>query len=180
MCHLAARVASRAKATIAMGSCASFGGIQAAAPNPSGAKGVNDVLSAIGVTAINIAGCPPNPINFVGTVVHLLTKGMPELDGWNRPKQFFGRTVHDNCPRQKHFNAGEFAPAFDSAEAKDGWCLYRLGCKGPYTYNNCSTALFNQVTWPVQAGAPCIGCSEPGFWDDYSPFFHEIEDGPNT
>jgi ferredoxin hydrogenase small subunit/[NiFe] hydrogenase small subunit len=93
---------------------------------------------------------------------------------------FYGDTVHSHCPRQEHFNKGEFAPSFDSPEAKKGWCLYQLGCKGPYTYNNCPTALFNQVNWPVQAGAPCIGCSEPNFWDDYSPFFHPIEDGPNT
>lgn len=180
MFQLFARVAAKANATIAMGSCACFGGIQAAAPNPSGAKGTNDALKAVGVNAINIAGCPPNPMNFVGTVVHLLTKGMPELDAWNRPKMFYGDTVHDHCPRQEHFNRGEFAPDFESEEAKKGWCLYQLGCKGPYTYNNCPTSLFNEVNWPVQAGAPCIGCSEPNFWDDYSPFFHPIEDGPES
>jgi ferredoxin hydrogenase small subunit/[NiFe] hydrogenase small subunit len=178
MFQLCARVAAKARATIAMGSCASFGGVQAAAPNPSGAKGVNEALAAVGVKAINISGCPPNPMNFVGTVVHLLTKGMPKLDHWNRPVMFYGDTVHAHCPRQEHFNRGEFAPSFDSPEAKKGWCLYQLGCKGPYTYNNCPTALFNQVNWPVKAGAPCIGCSEPNFWDDYSPFFHPIEDGP--
>jgi len=180
MFQLCARVASKAIATIAIGSCACFGGVQAAAPNPSGAKGVNKALSGVGINAINIAGCPPNPMNFVGTVVHLLTKGMPKLDNWNRPKLFYKDTVHAHCPRQEHFNKGEFAPSFDSPEAKKGWCLYKLGCKGPYTYNNCPTALFNQVNWPVKAGAPCIGCSEPNFWDDYSPFFHPIEDGPKS
>lgn len=177
MFQLCARVASKAVATIAMGSCASYGGVQAAAPNLSGAKGTNDALEAVGVKAINIPGCPPNPMNFVGTVVHLLTKGMPKLDKWGRPKMFYADTVHAHCPRQEHFNKGEFAPGFDSDEARKGWCLYKLGCKGPYTYNNCPTALFNQVSWPVQSGAPCIGCSEPNFWDDYSPFFHPIEDG---
>lgn len=177
MFQLCARVAAKATATIAIGSCACFGGVQAAKPNLSGAKGVNDALQAVGVNAINISGCPPNPMNFVGTVVHLLTKGMPKLDKWNRPKLFFGDTVHAHCPRQEHFNKGEFAQGFDSPEAKKGWCLYQMGCKGPYTYNNCPTALFNQVSWPVQAGAPCIGCSEPNFWDEYSPFFKPIEDG---
>lgn len=176
--QLCASVASRAKATIAMGSCACFGGVQAAAPNPSGAKGVNHALQAVGVNAINISGCPPNPGNFVGTVVHLLTKGMPDLDTWNRPTMFYGDTVHDHCPRQKHFNQGEFALSFDSPEARKGYCLYQLGCKGPYTYNNCPTAMFNQVNWPVKAGAPCIGCSEPNFWDSYSPFYQPIMDGP--
>lgn len=178
MLDLCMRVAAGAMGTIAIGSCAAYGGVQAAAPNPSGAKGVADALGAVGVTPINLPGCPPNPANFVGTVLHLLTKGLPKLDRWGRPMAFYSHTVHDNCPRQKHFNAGEFAPSFGSEEARKGWCLYRLGCKGPYTFNNCSTELFNQVTWPVQSGAPCIGCSEPGFWDHYSPFMREIEDGP--
>ena len=78
---------------------------------------------------------------------------------------FFGELVHDNCPRIKHFEASEFAPSFDSEEAKKGYCLYELGCKGPVTYNNCPKVLFNQVNWPVQAGHPCLGCSEPDFWD---------------
>nr|WP_320191777.1 hydrogenase small subunit [uncultured Desulfobacter sp.] len=176
--QLCAGVASKAKAVIAMGTCACFGGVQAAAPNPSGAKGVNEALKAVGVNAINISGCPPNPANFVGTVLYLLTKGMPYLDTWNRPSMFYAETVHDQCPRQKHFNRGEFALSFDSPEAKKGYCLYQLGCKGPFTYNNCPTALFNQVSWPVQAGAPCIGCSEPDFWDKYSPFYRPIMDGP--
>lgn len=180
MFQLCARVASKAMATIAIGSCACFGGVQAAAPNLSGAKGVNDALEAVGVKAINISGCPPNPMNFVGTVVHLLTKGMPKLDNWNRPVQFYGDTVHDHCQRQEHFNRGEFVTSFDSPEARKGWCLYQMGCKGPYTYNNCPTSLFNEVNWPVKAGAPCIGCSEPNFWDDYSPFFHPIEDGTES
>jgi ferredoxin hydrogenase small subunit/hydrogenase small subunit len=163
-------VAANAKGVIAMGSCASFGGIQAAAPNPSQAKSVAEALSAVGVTPINVPGCPPNPVNFIGTVVHLLTKGLPELDTYNRPKMFYGRTVHDRCERRPHFDKGEFALSFESDEARNGWCLHKLGCRGPWTYNNCPTALFNQTNWPVRAGAPCIGCSEPGFWDLLAPF----------
>ncbi len=164
-------IAPKATATISIGACACYGGVQAAAPNPTGAKGVNDALGGHGVKAINIAGCPPNPYNFVGTVVHLLTKGMPELDSFNRPLMFYGETVHENCPRLKHFDAGEFAPSFDSEEARKGWCLYELGCKGPYTYNNCPKVKFNQTNWPVEAGHPCIGCSEPEFWDYMAPFY---------
>ncbi len=168
MLDIAKEVVPKAKALINIGTCASYGGVQKAAPNPSKAMGVNE---ALGVQGINIPGCPPNPINFVGTVVHFLTKGLPELDEYNRPKLFYGELVHDNCPRLKHFEAGEFAPSFGSEEAKKGWCLYELGCKGPATFNNCPKVLFNQTTWPVQAGHPCIGCSEPDFWDEMSPFY---------
>lgn len=174
MLSLFSRVAGKAKGVIAMGTCASYGGIQAAAPNPSHAVSVGDALAPLGIKPINIAGCPPNPINYIGTVVHLLTKGMPDLDDVGRPKLFFGSTVHDKCPRRKHFDAGEFAPSFESKQAREGWCLHLLGCRGPYTYNNCPTAQFNQTNWPVRAGAPCIGCSEPGFWNLLAPFNRDV------
>lgn len=164
------KIAPMAKGIICIGTCSCFGGVQKAKPNPSQAKGVKE---ALGVTTINIAGCPPNPINFVGAVVHVLTKGIPDLDENGRPKMFFGESVHDNCPRLKHFEASEFAPSFESEEAKKGYCLYELGCKGPVTFNNCPKVLFNQTIWPVQAGHPCIGCSEPEFWDSMSPFYSQ-------
>ncbi len=171
MLEICSEILPKAQAVISIGACACCGGEQAAAPNPTGAKGVGDALKHLGIKPINIAGCPPNPLNFVGTVVHLLTKGMPELDEYNRPMMFYGETVHGNCPRLEHFEFGEFAPSFDSEEAKKGWCLYELGCKGPSTYNNCPKVKFNQTNWPVEAGHPCIGCSEPGFWDTMSPFY---------
>ena len=165
-------ILTKAKAVIAYGTCAAYGGIQAAAPNPTGAKGVNDAFGSLGVKAINIPGCPPNPLNIVGTIVHYLTnKSIPELDDQGRPNMFYGTSVHDQCERLKHFEAGEFAESFGSEEARKGWCLYNLGCKGPQTYNNCPKALFNDVNWPVRAGHPCIGCSEPDFWDQMSPFY---------
>jgi [NiFe] hydrogenase small subunit len=173
MLDICSRIAPKAKAVIAMGTCATYGGVQAAAPNPTGAKGIGEALKHLGVKPINISGCPPNPYNFVGTVVHLLTKGMPELDSLGRPVMFYGKTVHEQCPRLKHFENGEFAPSFDSEEARNGWCLFELGCKGPYTYNNCPKIKFNQTNWPVEAGHPCIGCSEPDFWDAMSPFYEE-------
>ncbi|MBG0776568.1 MAG: hydrogenase small subunit [Desulfovibrionaceae bacterium] len=171
MLEINTEIVPKAQAVIALGTCATYGGVQAAKPNPTKAKGVNDALGSLGVNAINIPGCPPNPINFVGTVVHYLTKGLPELDDINRPVMFFGKTVHEQCPRVKHFDAGEFAPSFGSPEAAKGYCLYELGCKGPDTYNNCPTVLFNQTNFPIQAGHPCIGCSEPNFWDEMSPFY---------
>jgi len=168
--EIANDVCKKAAATIAIGACATFGGVQAAAPNPGGYKGVGE---AIGIKTVNIAGCPPNPINFVGTVVNYLLLGkLPELDSLGRPLFAYGKTVHDQCPRRGHFENGEFVTEFGSAEAKMGYCLYEMGCKGPSTYNNCPTAKFNDGTsWPVEAGHPCIGCSEPDFWDKMSPFF---------
>jgi len=161
--------AEKAKAIIAIGACATFGGIQAAAPNPSKAVSVSEFLNRKDV--INIAGCPPNPINFVGAVVAYLKGDKIELDANQRPKVFYGQTVHDQCERVKHLDKGEFAKSFDSEEAKKGWCLYELGCRGPETFNNCPKVLFNSTNWPVRAGHPCIGCSEPKFWDTMTPFY---------
>lgn len=174
-------VLTKAKAVIAYGTCAAYGGIQAAAPNPTGSKGVNDCLGSLGVKAVNIPGCPPNPVNIVGTIVYYLTSGgaIPPLDDLGRPEMFFGKSVHDQCERLQNFQDGKFAASFDSEEARKGYCLYQLGCKGPDTYNNCPKVKFNSldskpgVNWPVAAGHPCIGCSEPNFWDDKSPFYEE-------
>jgi [NiFe] hydrogenase small subunit len=166
-------VLTKAQAVIAYGTCAAYGGIQAAAPNPCGAKGVNDCFGAEGVKAVNVPGCPPNPINIVGTIVYYLKNGtIPALDERGRPLMFFDKSVHDLCERREHFENNRFAQSFDSEEARQGWCLYNLGCKGPSTYNNCPKVLFNGVNWPVGAGHPCIGCSEPDFWDKMTPFYH--------
>lgn len=176
----------KAAAVISYGTCSSYGGIQAAKPNPSQARGINDALKGFGVNAINIPGCPPNPLNLVGTLVYWLQNGKaPEMDTYNRPLMFFGKSVHEQCPRLPHFEKGEFAPSFASKEARDGWCLYELGCRGPNTFNNCPKLKFNGIeitmdegkevhvgtNWPVEAGHPCLGCSEPDFWDDLSPFY---------
>ncbi len=171
--EIAKEVCPKALATICIGTCASYGGLPAAAPNPTGAKGVKD---AIGINTVNIPGCPPNPINFVGTVVNYLLFGrLPEVDDKGRPLFAYGKTVHDQCQRRSHFENGEFVTSFESDEARRGYCLYQVGCKGPETYNNCPTVKFNDGTsWPVQAGHPCIGCSEPDFWDKMSPFYKSI------
>lgn len=163
-------VCKKAAAVIAIGACATFGGIQAASPNPGGYKGVGE---ALGIKTVNLAGCPPNPINFVGTVVNYLLLGkLPDLDELGRPLFAYGKTIHDQCPRRSHYEADEFVTAFGSREAAKGYCLYKMGCKGPDTYNNCPIAKFNDGTsWPVEAGHPCIGCSEPEFWDKMTPFF---------
>jgi len=170
---IAKDVCSKAAAVICMGTCSAYGGIQAAKPNPGGYKGVGD---ALGIKTLNIPGCPPNPINFVGTVVNYLLLGkLPALDDLGRPLFAYGKTIHDQCPRRSHFENGEFVEEFGSKKAAMGYCLYKMGCKGPETYNNCPIVKFNDGTsWPVEAGHPCIGCSEPDFWDKMSPFYEEM------
>jgi [NiFe] hydrogenase small subunit len=171
--EIAKEVVPKAAATISIGSCACWGGIPAAAPNPGGYKGIDD---ALGVKTLKLPGCPPNPINLVGTVVNYLLLGkLPELDESGRPLFAYGQTIHDQCPRRSHFENEEFVEEFGSEEAAMGYCLYKLGCRGPETYNNCPVAKFNDGTsWPVEAGHPCIGCSQPNFWDSMSPFYEEM------
>ncbi len=170
---IAKEVVPQSAAAIAIGSCASWGGIPAAKPNPGGYKGLGD---ALGMKVINIPGCPPNPINLVGTIVNYLLLGkLPQLDKQGRPAFAYGKTIHDQCPRRAHFENEEFVEEFGSEEASLGYCLYKMGCRGPETYNNCPIAKFNDGTsWPVQAGHPCIGCSEPDFWDKMTPFYEEF------
>lgn len=170
--EIAKAVVPQAAATIAIGSCASWGGIPAAKPNPGGYMGVGKALDT---KVINLPGCPPNPINLVGTIVNYLLLGkLPELDGQGRPLFAYGKLIHDQCPRRGHFDNDEFVEEFGSQEAALGFCLYKMGCRGPETYNNCPVAKYNDGTsWPVEAGHPCIGCSQPGFWDEMSPFYEE-------
>ena len=171
--EVAKDVCPKAAAVIAIGACATFGGVQAAKPNPGGYKSVGE---ALGIKTVNIAGCPPNPVNFVGTVVNYLLLGkLPELDDLGRPLFAYGKTIHDQCPRRAHFENDEFVEEFGSEEAAAGYCLYKMGCRGPETYNNCPIAKFNDGTsFPIEAGAPCIGCSQPDFWDKFSPFYQEM------
>lgn len=167
--------AESAAAIFAIGTCSSFGGIQAAAPNPTGAVGLEKIISK---PVVNIPGCPPNEKNIVGNVLNFILFGtLPSLDVYNRPKWAYGLRIHDLCERRGHFDAGEFVESFGDAGAKDGYCLYKVGCKGPYTFNNCSRERFNSHTsWPVQAGHGCIGCSEPDFWDHMGPFEEPLAD----
>ena len=152
-----------AAAVIAIGSCASWGGVPSASPNPTGATPVHEILKGKGIPVVNIPGCPPNPYNFLSTVIHYLTfKKLPALDDKGRPKFAYSRLIHENCERRPHFDAGRFAEEFGDAGHRQGFCLYKLGCKGPETYNNCSTVAYNDTPgcWPVATGSPCFGCSE--------------------
>jgi len=153
--------AESAGAIIAIGSCASWGGLPSADPNPTGAKGAPEVLA--GKTVVTIPGCPANPYNFLGVALQYATFGtLPELDELARPKFAYGRTIHEHCPRRAHFDAGRFARQFGDDGHRLGYCLYHLGCKGPATYANCSVQHFNEVTdaWPIGLGHPCFGCTE--------------------
>lgn len=154
-----------ALAVVAVGNCATFGGIPAANPNPTGAVSVMDLVKDKPV--LNLPGCPYNPVNLTATVVHFLTFGeLPAMDTLHRPLFAYGARIHDNCERRGHFDAGEFVRAWGDEGHKKGWCLYKMGCKGPVTFHNCPAVRYNEGTsWPVRAGHGCIGCSEPGFWE---------------
>lgn len=158
-------VAEGAAAIVTVGTCAAYGGIPKANPNPTGAVAISDIIKDKPI--VNVPGCPPIPEVMTGVVASFLTFGkLPELDALGRPKAFFGDTIHDRCYRRPFYDQGKFAKTFDDEGARQGWCLYELGCKGPITYNACATVKWNQgLTFPIQSGHGCLGCSEPNFWD---------------
>jgi hydrogenase small subunit len=168
--------AEGAAAIIAWGSCASNGCIQAAHPNPTGATPIHKVIRK---PVINVPGCPPIADVMTAVVVHILALGRtPELDGQGRPKEFYGRRVHDTCYRRAYYDAGMFVEAWDDEGAHRGYCLYKMGCRGPVTYNACSVTKWNNSTsYPIQSGHGCIGCSEAKFWDN-GPFYRHLASFP--
>jgi len=166
-----------AKAIVCWGSCASNGCIQAAKPNPTGATPIHKLVS--GKPIIKVPGCPPIAEVMAGTIVHLLAfDRLPELDGLGRPKAFYSRRVHDTCYRRPNYDAGLFVESFDDENAKRGYCLYKVGCRGPVTYNSCAVIRWNNgVSYPIQSGHGCIGCSEANFWDN-GPFYQHLPSFP--
>jgi len=163
-----------ASAVIAIGACAHWGSVQAAKPNPTGAVGVSKVIKDRPV--VNIAGCPPIGDVVTATIVHYLTfNRLPELDAEGRPRFAYGARIHDQCSRRANFDAGQYVEAFDDEAARKGWCLYHVGCKGPATFSPCPIFQWNGATsWPIGAGHPCIGCTEPEFWDTMTPFYDRL------
>jgi hydrogenase small subunit len=154
-------IAKRAGAIISIGSCSSWGGVPSSGSNPTGAVGVDSIIKDKPI--VNIPGCPPNPYIVLGTVLQFARAGtLPELDDKKRPKFAYDRVIHEHCPRRPHFDAGRFAKQFGDEGHRNGYCLYRLGCKGPVTHASCSTRHFNEVVdaWPIGVGAPCFGCTE--------------------
>ena len=166
--ELLQKCAKDAALVLAVGSCALDGGIVAAAPNPTGAVGVAEALARDDI--INLPGCPTNPTNIVGTLLsYLMFEELPPLDKFNRPLWAYEGRVHDNCERRGHYELGEFVQEWGDIGAKKGYCLFEMGCKGPYTNVNCPTMKFNGGTsWPVQAGHGCMGCVEIGFVDKFA------------
>ncbi len=164
-------VSRGAAAIVAVGTCAAFGGIPAAAPNPTGAVGVWNVVKDRPI--LNLSGCPVNAVNLAATLVHFLTFGeLPATDELGRPLFAYGHVVHENCPRRAHFDVGRFVEEWGDEGHRQGWCLFKMGCKGPRAGSNCPLVGWNDNTsWPIAAGHPCLACTEPGFWDSSTPFY---------
>ena len=175
---IAREVCGNAAATIAVGACAFDGGLVRSNPNPTGALGVHEAVP--GIKVINMSGCPHNPANTAAVLVHYLTfHDVPDLDQYNRPLFAYGRVIHDQCERRAHFDAGRFVTEWGDEAHRKGWCLYKMGCKGPEATFNCPIVQWNDHTsWPIRAGHGCIGCASPRFWDHMSPFYQRLPNVP--
>jgi hydrogenase small subunit len=176
---IAREVCGNAAATIAVGTCAAFGGLPAAAPNPTGALSVGDAVPGA-PNLINLPACPANAENLAALIVYYLTfHHFPPLDGFKRPLFAYGKTIHDNCERRAHFDAGQYVEAWGDEGHRTGYCLFKMGCKGPVSFQNCPNIRWNEGTnWPVGCGHPCIGCAEPDFWDTMTPFYTHLPGAP--
>jgi len=168
--------AEQAALVVAWGNCASYGCVQAAAPNPTGASPIHKLISK---PVVRVPGCPPIGEVMVSLVTHLLMFGRPpELDAQGRPKEFYSRRIHDTCYRRPYYDAGMFVESWDDVGARKGYCLYRMGCRGPITYNACAVTKWNgNTSYPIQSGHGCIGCSEDGFWD-HGPLYQHLASFP--
>jgi hydrogenase small subunit len=150
-----------AAGVIACGTCAAFGGIPAGHPNPTGCRGVSEIVEN---DVINIPGCPPHPDWIIGTIAYILTEGrLPSLDGHNRPRMYYGETVHTECPNRLLEKAEELGQI---------GCLQDLGCNGQGTHADCPSRKWNGgINWCIGARNPCQGCTEPSYPDGTSPFY---------
>jgi hydrogenase small subunit len=173
------RLAPKAWAVVAAGTCATYGGIHAMAGNPTGAMGVADFLgwdfrSKAGIPIVNVPGCPVQPDNFMETLLYLLYQAaglaqMIPLDDCLRPTWLFGRTVHEGCDRAGYYEQGDFAAEYGSHK-----CLVKLGCWGPVV--NCNVpkrGWMNGIGGCPNVGGICIACTMPGFPDKFTPFMDE-------
>lgn len=167
--------AKNAKAVVAWGTCACWGCIQAARPNPTTAVPIDKVIHDRPI--VKVPGCPPIPDVMSALIAYVVTfDRLPDLDAQGRFAAFYGQHVHDQCVRRAHFDAGEFVEEWDDEASKRGYCLYKMGCRGPTTYNACPNTRWNNGTsYPIESGHPCLGCSEQGYFDQGS--FYEREMG---
>jgi len=174
---IAQQVLPNAMTTIALGSCAVDGGLAAAAPNPTGATGVLSIFPGL-QNLVNLPGCPANVVNLVATIVYLITfNKIPEIDSFHRPYFAYGEEIHDECERHDFYEDEKYVLAWGDEGHKNGWCLYKMGCKGPETHSNCRWVKWNGGTnWPIGAGHGCIGCATPHFWDTMTPFYQPVDD----
>jgi hydrogenase small subunit len=177
--QIARDVCEHAAAVVAVGTCAAYGGLPAAAPNPTGAMSVEDAVPGI-AHLINMPACPVNAENITALVSYFITYGKwPALDKLRRPLFAYGKTIHDACDRRAYYDAGQYVEAWGDEAHRQGACLYKMGCKGPVTYHNCPNVGWNENTnWPVGCGHPCIGCAEPNFWDTMTPFYQHLSGVP--
>jgi hydrogenase small subunit len=171
---VAREVCDGALATIAVGSCAFDGGLAGSSGGSTDATGVVQVVSNPRFVAL--PGCPVNVANLAATIVHFLTfQSLPAADSRGRPLFAYGSLLHNLCERRPHFEFGEFVLDWGDEGAQKGWCLYKMGCKGPQTFSNCPTVKYDEGTsWPVQAGHGCIGCHMPDFWDSMGPAYARL------
>ncbi len=174
---MAQEVCGSALATLAVGTCAWDGGLAAAAPNPTGAVGVRHAVPGLS-PLINLPGCPANVVNITATITHYLTfNEWPKTDSSGRPYFAYDEEIHEECERHEHYEHDRFVLAFGDEGHQRGWCLYKMGCKGPETHSNCPSVKWNDGTcWPIEAGHGCVGCAEAGFWDRMTPFYVPLED----
>jgi len=172
---IARAVCGGAAATVAVGTCATFGGIPAARPNPTRALSVADAVPEV-KNLINMSACPMNAENLAALIVyHLTIKRWPPLDQYRRPLFAYGVSIHDGCERRAHFDSGQYVTQWGDDAHRHGYCLYKMGCKGPATHQNCPQVQWNEHTnWPVGCGHPCVGCAEPNFWDVMTPFYERL------
>lgn len=162
----------KASYVIAVGACASHGGISGARPNPTESVSVKSILNR---KVIQLPGCPCHPDWFMGTLAHLLLYGEPELDDMDRPLLFYSTSIHDRCPRRSYFDRGIFAEKLG-----EDTCMFKLGCRGPVTRIDCPIRKWNDyVSWPVEDDTPCIGCAQFGFPDQMEPFITYHGQGRN-
>lgn len=171
---LVEKAAKKATAVVAVGACAAFGGIPAAENNATGALSVPDFLTQkrINKPVIRVPGCPAHPDWTVGTLVHVLKFGMPALDKLGRPKMFFSKLIHDQCPRFPDYERENFAEHFS-----DDGCLFKLGCVGTNTYADCTIRYWNSRTNScIPSGSPCIGCASETFARSASFPFYRINE----